>query len=161
MKKRRMVDRFIYSITKKPKHYVEVKNPPKTAKEKLARPQDARQVQYNRWSRAHQVYSGSYLPYQEKELKKRGWSTERRSDNAYETEHIRKSTGQHVLRHGRHINRHGRLEPTHYHWKNPDSKKLSKKQGENVYYFDKYGNTCKRRSDESHIKPFRTRRNKK
>ena len=40
-------------------------------------------------------------------------------------------------------------------------KKLSKKQGENVYYFDKYGDTCKRGSDESHIKPFRTRRNQK
>lgn len=50
MKERRMIDRFIYSITKKPTPYVEVKNPPKTVKEKLARPQDARQVQYNRWS---------------------------------------------------------------------------------------------------------------
>jgi hypothetical protein len=55
----------------------------------------------------------------------------------------------------------GKLKKTHYHWKNQDSKKLSKKQGENVYYFDKYGNTCKRGSDESHIKPFRTKRIKK
>ena len=37
---RSLIDKIIYSITKKPKHYVEVKNPPKTAQEKLARPQD-------------------------------------------------------------------------------------------------------------------------
>ena len=41
---RSLIDKIIYSITKKPKHYVEVKNPPKTAKEKLSRPQDARQI---------------------------------------------------------------------------------------------------------------------
>ena len=158
---RSLIDKVIYAITKKPQHYVEVKNPPKTAREKLARPQDARQVQYNKWSKHHQVYSGSYLPYQTRELENRGWETERRSKNAYETEHIRKSTGQHVLRHGRHVNNKGKIKKTHYHWKNPDSKKLSKKQGENVYYFDKYGDACKRGSDESHIKPFRTRRNQK
>ena len=28
--KRNSIDRFIYSITKKPAHYVEVRNPPKT-----------------------------------------------------------------------------------------------------------------------------------
>ena len=31
---RSLIDKIIYSITKKHKHYVEVKNPPKTAKEK-------------------------------------------------------------------------------------------------------------------------------
>ena len=158
---RRLIDKIIYSITENPKHYVEVKNPPKTAKEKLARPQDARQMQYNRWSKSHQVYSGSYLPYQGKELEKRGWSTERRSDNVYETEHIRKSTGQHILRHGKHINQYGQLEPTHYHWKNPSAEGLSKKEKKSNYYFDKYGDVCARNSTGSHIKPFRTRRNKK
>ena len=34
---RSLIDKIIYSIAKKPKHYVEVKNPPKTAQEKLAR----------------------------------------------------------------------------------------------------------------------------
>lgn len=158
---RSLIDKIIYSITKKPKHYAEVKKPPKTAKEKLARPQDARQMQYNRWSKSHQVYSGSYLPYQRKELEKRGWRTEHRSDNACETEHIRKSTGQHVLRHGRHINRSGQLEPTHYHWKNPNAERLPKKAKKASYYFDKYGDACARRSEESHIKPVRTRRSKK
>ena len=118
-------------------------------------------MQYNRWSKHHQVYSGSYLPYQTKDLENRGWKTEHRSDNAYETEHIRKSTGQHVLRHGKHINRYGQLETTHYHWKNPNAEGLSKNKKKANYYFDKYGNVCARKSDESHIKPFRTRRKKK
>ena len=157
---RQSIDRYIYSITKKPKHYVEVKNPPKTRKEKLARPQDARQLQYNRWSKARQIYSGSYLPYQSKELSRQGWRTFNKSHNAYETEHIRKSTGPHVLRHGRHVNRKGILEPTHYHWKNLMTKGLSKKKRASIYYHDKYGNTCARNSDESHIKPFKTRRKK-
>lgn len=56
------IDKIIYSMTKKPRHYVEVKNPPKTTKEKLARPQDARQMQYNRRSKRYKMYSGSYLP---------------------------------------------------------------------------------------------------
>ena len=153
--------RFIYSITKKPQHYVEVKNPPKTIIEMLLRPQDARQLQYNRWSRSHQVYSGSYLPYRIAELEKRGWTTEHRSANAYETEHIRQSTGQHVLRHGRHTNRSGKIEPTHYHWKNPEAKKIPGKKKNDFYYFDKYGILCARGSDESHIKPFQTRRTRK
>ena len=156
-----LIDKIIYSITKKPRHCVEVKNPPKTPLEKLARPQDARQVQYNRWSKSHQVYSGSYLPYQGKELEKRGWSTERKSYNVYETEHIRKSTGQHILRHGKHINQYGQLEPTHYHWKNPSAESLPKSKKKLNYYFDKYGDVCSRKSAESHIKPHRTRRNKK
>ena len=159
--KRRLIDKFIYSITKKPQHYKEVKDPPQTALQKLTRPQDARQVQYNNWSRRHQIYSGSYLPYQEKELKKRGWATIHPSANSYETEHIRKSTGQHVLRHGKHINRKGILEPTHYHWKNPSAKALPKKERNAVYYYDKFGQPCKRESDESHLKPFKTRRRKK
>ena len=156
----RIVDRIVYSTTKKPRHYVEVRNPPRTPIEKLKRPQDARQMQYNRWSTAHQIYSGSYLPYRMADLKKRGWTTKHPSKNSYESEHIRKSTGQHILRHGRHRNDRGKVEPTHYHWKNPAAEKLSKKQGKSIYYFDKYGDICARGSAESHIKPFRTRRKK-
>ena len=65
---RSLIDKIIYSITRKPQYYVEVKNPPKTAREKLTRPKEARQIQYNKWSKHHQVYSGSYLPYQSREL---------------------------------------------------------------------------------------------
>lgn len=158
--KKNIIDKIVYSITEKPKHYVEVKNPPKTAAQKLARPQDARQVQYNKWSKVHQVYSGSYLPYQQEQLKKQGWMCDHRSKNKYDSELIRKSTGQHVLRHGRHTNERGVIEPTHYHWKNPDAELLSKKKGKTVYYFDKFGDVCSRGSDESHIKPHKTRRSK-
>ena len=52
------IDKIIYKITQKPACYKEVKNPPKTTIGKLLRPQDARQVQYNNWSKAHRVYSG-------------------------------------------------------------------------------------------------------
>ena len=158
---RGLIDKIVYSITKKPKHYVEVKNPPETVAEKLSRPQDARQMQYNQWSKLHQVYSGSYLPYQIRDLERRGWKTERKSSNMYETEHIRKSTGQHILRHGKHTNRHGHLELTHYHWKNPNADSLQKKEKKLNYYFDKFGSICARGSDESHIKPHKTWRNKK
>ena len=68
---RSIIDKIIYRITKKPKHYVEVRHPPKTPHEKLARPQDARQVQYNRWSKRYKVYSGSYLPKNEGRLLKK------------------------------------------------------------------------------------------
>ena len=70
---RSFIDRLIYSITKKPQHYVEVRNPPRTTAEKLARPQDARQVQYNRWSKRFKVYSGSYLPKDDRKLTQKGW----------------------------------------------------------------------------------------
>ena len=70
---RNLIERIVYLITEKPKHYVEVRNPPKTAREKLARPQDARQMQYNRWSKHYKVYSGSYLPENDRRLLKKGW----------------------------------------------------------------------------------------
>ena len=72
-KKINWADRLIYQITKKPECYKEVRNPPKTTKDKLLRPQDARQMQYNKWSKKYQVYSGSYLPYSVDELTKNGW----------------------------------------------------------------------------------------
>lgn len=157
---RSYIDRFIYSITKKPRHYIDVQNPPKTILEKLSRPQDARQVQYNKWSKSHQIYSGSYLPYRHKDLSKQGWIIIRRSSNKYDTEHIRKTTGQHVLRHGRHVNRYGNLEPTHYHWINHKAEKFSKKKRSSNYYYDKFGNICSRGSRASHLKPYKRRRRK-
>lgn len=160
MMKRSWVERVVYAVTQKPKHCVEVKNPPKTPLEKLLRPQDARQEQYNRWSRYHQIYSGSYLPYRAGDLSKQGWENRHPSRNQYETEHVRKSTGQQVLRHGRHVNRYGKIEPTHYHWINSSADDLPKKQRNMIYYFDKYGNECERGSAESHLKPSKRRSQK-
>ena len=157
------LEKFIYSITKKPKQYVEVKNPPKTVAEKLQRPQDARQLQYNRWSKSHQIYSGSYLPYRYDELIKQGWVEENagKSKELFNKEFRRKSTGQHVLRQGRRQLKDGSIELTHYHWINPMAQSLGKKEKRNNYYFDKYGNVCGRGSLESHLKPHKTRRRKK
>ena len=79
----KLVDKIVYRVTKKPKHCVEVKNPPQTAREKLDRPNDARQVQYNNWSKAKHIYSGSYLPKDDKKLLRQGWAEENvKKDNS-------------------------------------------------------------------------------
>lgn len=53
--KKSWIDGLIYHITAKPKGYKKVKNPPKTARQKLLRPKDARQVQYNKWCERFRV----------------------------------------------------------------------------------------------------------
>ncbi len=127
--KRKLIDKIIYNTTKKPQHYAEVKNPPLTPLEKLFHPQDARQLQYNKWSKAKQIYSGSYLPYRSEELLKQGWIevNQGKSKEPANKEFKRKSTGQHVLRHNKRILKNGLIEKTHYHWKNPDANNLGKK----------------------------------
>lgn len=50
---RSFIDRLIYFITPKPEGYKKVKNPPKTALQKMMHPFDARQEQYNIWGRYH------------------------------------------------------------------------------------------------------------
>lgn len=159
-KKKSWIDKLIYRATKKPKCYKEIRKPPKTVLDKLLRPQEARQEQYNKWSKAHQVYSGSYLPYRSEELIKQGWKEKNipKKQVSFNQEYIRKSTEQHILRHGRHRNRAGKIEKTHYHWKNPEAEKLTKKEKNENYYFNKYGEICARESEESHIKPHKTRR---
>ena len=115
MAKKRLIDRLIYSVTKKPKHYVKVKNPPRTAKEKLSRPQDARQMQYNRWSERYKIYSGSYLPNDHSDLTKKGWRKKKASDN---THHIyqRRSTNQTVRHDDERVKKDGTIAPSHWHW---------------------------------------------
>ena len=144
------IDRFIYSITKKPRHCVKVKNPPKTAKEKLARPQDARQMQYNRWSKRYKVYSGSYLPKDHNELKSKGWKRKKISDTTHHF-YQRKSTNQTIRYDDDRINNRGIFEKGHYHWyiwwKNyfgkKTEKRFRKKQRNNnnteKVYYNEYG----------------------
>lgn len=162
-KKSTWIDQVIYRITEKPSCYKEVEHPPKTVIEKLLNSQKARQEQYNKWSKAHQIYSGSYLPYRSDELIKQGWIRETNPNNRtrFNEEYIRKSTGQAVLRHGRHKNAFGNFQNTHYHWKNPEADTMPKRQRYEKRYLDKYGNVCARKSNESHIKPYKTRRKKK
>ena len=147
-----LIDKIIYAITQKPRHYVEVKKPPKTVTEKLARPQDARQEQYNKWSRAHKVYSGSYLPKNDRKLIKKGWEDKKLLSNGGKVMQ-RKSTGQTIRSES-----HGK--PQHYHWLdfwekpfvNFKHRKFKEKEfgGENVYY-NKYGQLTHRGDPEHHI----------
>ena len=104
----------IYANTTKPKEYVRVDNP-KTDQEK-------RQVMFNNWCKAHNVYCGSYLPVQHKDLLKCGWKLTgsfiyKRNSNSKHLKqrpiyhYKRKSTGQEV-----HF--HKEVSPTqieHYH----------------------------------------------
>ena len=156
--KRKLIDRFIYLITKKPKHYVEVKDPPKTAAEKVARPQDARQMQYNRWSKRYKIYSGSYLPNNHDDLNEKGWNKKRAGDNMH---HIyqRKSTKQTVRHDDERIKKDGTIAPSHWHWlvwwKPYFGKKTRKRlnnspKSEKIYY-NKYGVKVSRNDDGHHI----------
>lgn len=144
------IDKIIYKITQKPTHYKEVKNPPKTVIGKLLRPQDARQVQYNNWSKVHKVYSGSYLPKEGCKLEKQGWTNEtpriiNKANPKAPVTYRRKSTNQLV-----------RDDKSHWHWYNwwkkdklPNNFMRGDKNDE--VYLDKYGIPCARNSQESHI----------
>ena len=155
---RSLIDKIIYSITKKPKHYVEVKNPPKTAREKLARPKEARQIQYNKWSKRYKIYSGSYLPTEHEVLTKKGWKKKSASDNMH---HIyqRKSTHQTVRHDDERIKKDGTKVSSHWHWlvwwKPYFGRKTRKrfnlaKNSEKIYY-DKYGTKVSQNNDGHHI----------
>lgn len=146
------IDKIVYKITRKPTQYKEVKNPPKTIIGKLLRPQDARQVQYNNWSRAHKVYSGSYLPSNDQELGRKGWENKKLLQNGGKVIQ-RKSTGQ-TVRSETHRQAH------HYHWldfwekpfTNSSYKKFKNKEfsGQKVYY-NKYGELTHRGDPEHHL----------
>ena len=145
---RSLIDKLVYAITKKPRYCVEVKKPPKTVREKLARPQDARQMQYNRWSKRYKVYSGSYLPKEKGRLLQKGWENE--------TENIIKNNKQSnpsSFYRRKSSNQWVRHDQDHWHWYNWwsgifDHREIKKQ--ENLYY-DEYGNPCKRNSKESHL----------
>ena len=149
MKAPKNIDRWVYYHSKKPRHCVDVRNPPKTPEEKMARPQDARRLQYNRWSKRYKVYSGSYLPKDHNELKKKGrvnaTNTFVKKNNSTNPSKFyrRKSTNQWV-----------RCDQDHWHWYNwwlceVNHKKIKK---QDYLYYDKYGEYCKKGSRESHLK---------
>ena len=153
MKKKSFIDKLIYHITKKLDCYKEVKNPPQTVIEKLMRPQDARQVQYNNWSKAHKVYSGSYLPKQKNALLNRGWTKQNVGNDNHQVLQ-RKSTKQ-TVRYDNHSN-----DRPHAHWlcwwkKNitpSEYRKLKNRDYscEKVYY-NKYGELTTRKNPDHHI----------
>ena len=152
MKKKSFIDKIVYNMTSKPKHCVKVRKPPKTAFEKLSRPQDARQEQYNRWSRRFKVYSGSYLPKDEKKLLEKGWVVE--NDSVIKGKKTpkqpiffrRKSTNQWV--------RNDR-DKRPWHWYNCWKRKLETERfRSNEFsdaYYDEYGNVCGEKDDAHHL----------
>ena len=155
---RSLIDRIIYSITKKPKHCVEVRNPPKTASEKLMRPQESRQIQYNRWSKRFKVYSGSYLPQKHTDLIGKGWRKKRASDNMH---HIyqRKSTHQTVRHDDECIKKDGRIAPAHWHWLvwwkpyfgRKTRKKFNDAKNSEKIYYNEYGEKTTANKKDHHI----------
>ncbi len=151
MKRMSTINKLIYALSNKPKCYVEVKNPPKTVREKLSCPQEARQIQYNKWCRAKKVYNGSYLPKNKNDLLKKGWVNENNTviSNNKSTNpsdfYRRKSTNQWVRND----------ENEHWHWYNwweKSSPTLFERHKKGIdVYLDKHGKPCNRNSDESHI----------
>lgn len=150
----KIIDRLIYKITKKPTCYVEVKNPPQTVLEKLLRPQDARQVQYNNWSKAKKVYSGSYLPKDKNLLYNKGWTPIDDIGNENHKVIQRNSTNQ-TVRYDNHSNK-----PVHAHWLDWDKQGFTKKEYKTFtndafsykkVYYDKYGKLVSRASFNHHI----------
>ena len=148
----KFVDKLIYSITEKPNCYVEVKNPPKTFLEKLARPQVARQVQFNNWSKRFKIYSGSYLPENDRQLLKKGWEDKKNCKSSVFMQ--RKSTGQ-TVRSDYHNNM-----PHHYHWLDYKEKSFNNKMrkkfkerefGGQCVYYNKYGQLTHQGDPEHHL----------
>ena len=149
---RSLIDKIIYSITRKPKHYVEVKNPPKTASEKLARPQDARQMQYNQWSKRYKMYSGSYLPENDRRLLKKGWEDKKPLQNGGKIMQ-RKSSGQ-TIRSECHS------KPHHYHWLdfcekpfvNAKHRKFKNREfSQEKVYYNKFGQLTNQHDPDHHL----------
>ena len=159
---RSLIDRLIYLITQKPRYYVEVKYPPKTAKEKLLRPQDARQMQYNRWSKHFKVYSRAYLPENVEELTSKGWKKKKISDAKHDFYQC--SSTHQTIRYDRDYNdKKGKFIKGHYHWSiwwkdyfgKKTEEKLRKKQyrnrGTEKVYYNKYGEKTSFSNPDHHI----------
>lgn len=145
MKKHSRIDSWVYRHSEKPTHCVAVKNPPKSDREKRDRPQDARQEQYNRWSRHFRVYSGSYLPREDNRLLRQGWEDRTKSDRERRSVFRRKSTGQWV--------RHdfGDQGISHWHWYNWSGDTFPRASKKEACYIDRFGTPCSRGSSASHL----------
>lgn len=141
------IDKWVYNNSVKPNHYKRVKNPPKTILEKIMRPQDARQQQFNNWCKRFGVFCGSYLPQEHRKLLKKGWFDSTHPNGKIHrpdiVEYTRKSTNQKVVHHD-----HKNGFDEHYHWYNNHSK------NKDDYYFDRYGEVCKKDKPATHLAPF-------
>ncbi len=140
---KKIKNRIVYSLTEKPKCYVHVDEPKNL--------QDLRQIQYNNWCKAKGVYSGSYLPKNPDVLTKRGWediTVRKYQENKPQDRHLQRKSSKQIVRYESETNK----QFAHYHWENRTS--LKDKKSRNEFYKDRYGNICKRGSEESHLAPY-------
>jgi hypothetical protein len=73
-------------------------------------------MQFNRWSKRHKVYSGSYLPHNHRDLLKKGWKKKKVS-NQHHHFYQRKSTNQTVRYDDSYTKPDGTfVRGNHYHW---------------------------------------------
>lgn len=143
-----LLRKVVYALTQKPKHYVHIDTPKSL--------QDYRQMQYNNWCKRYGVYNGSYLPKKPDTLIKKGWIevTPKINNSGDNREFQRKSDSQYVHHEKTKHDKNGRLIDEHYHWKNAKNHSEWKKVSYEIKYIDRYGNTCKKRSEQSHLAPL-------
>ena len=154
MNLQKLVNHFIYQTTKKPECCKKLRNPPVTLQDKLSRRQDARQMQYNAWSRHYKIYSGSYLPDEHERLLKKGWRRKKASD-AKHVVYQRKSTCQTVRHDDARVSAKG-FKPAHWHWLvwwKPYFGKKSKEQfNKKRLYYNIYGEKVSKNNAGHYIK---------
>lgn len=139
--------RIVYNFTKKPTQYVHVDKPKSL--------QDLRQIQYNNWCKRYGVYNGSYLPKDPNRLTFKGWKETTNPNNQSRSRLFeRKSSGQTIRYDDKALTIRGTVADEHYHWDNPNKDMTSGKTQNNTKYLDRYGNSCKKGSKQSHLAPF-------
>lgn len=142
-----LANKIVYSLTKKPEHYVHVDKPKNL--------QDLRQIQYNNWCKAKGVYNGSYLPEKPDTLLKKGWvdTTSPKNKTGYIRDFTRKSSGQKVQFNDGRFNDKSEWEEKHYHWENPNPDKTTGKTKDATKRLDRYGLPCGN-EHRSHLAPL-------
>ena len=130
----------IFKKTIKPKEYVHIDKPVTN--------QDYRQVHFNNWCKAKNVFCGSYLPKNPFVLliPKKGWKKRAEYKDCKVLQFERKSTGQIVQYHFEDESRNDRIN--HYHWEVEDKKLRKEKQ------YSREKKECKKHSEECHILPY-------
>ena len=135
--------RFVYIVTKKPTENKRIRIPKSL--------QDHRQIQFYVWSKAHEVYSGSYLPINLEKLTaegKKGWYENTKDKSGLHRRFIRKSTWQTVRYDFQSLKNNKYPVDAHYHWYSEVS------QPETKISYNRYGEVCENSSPESHLAPL-------
>ena len=115
------------------------------------------QEETNRLANIFNIFGGSRLPEDPNELLKQGWKDvthplKRKYHKGGTFKNT--STGQEVNFDYGNDNKGGFQNKNHYHWLNLGD------DNDKFLYKNKYGNKCKKNSEESHILPINKRRKK-